>query len=61
MNTLNPPQRFYKDQRKPWMPEIDLKWAIQGYHRAAKNSPIRPPNSQFDNNNPKPNLIQVKT
>ena len=60
MNTFSPPQRLYKDERKPWMPEIDLKGVIPEFHRATKKSPIRPPNPQFDINNPKPNLIQLK-
>jgi len=60
MNTFFPPQQLYKDERKPWMPEIDLKGAIPKFHRAMKKSPIRPQNPQFDINNPKPNLIQLK-
>jgi len=60
MNTFFPPQRLYKDERKPWMPEIDLKGAIPEFHRATKKIPNSTPKSQFDINNPKPNLIQLK-
>jgi len=54
MNTFNLPQRFFKDQRKPWMPEIDLKGPIEGYPKLTNKSPIRPPNPQFDKHNLNP-------
>jgi len=38
------------------MPEIDLNGKIPEFHRAMKKSP----NPQFDINNPKPSLIQLK-
>jgi len=59
MKTFFPPQRLSKERRTE-KTKIDLKGQIPEFQRATTKSPIRPPNPQFDINNPKPNLIQLK-